>query len=217
MIRTMLFDLDGTILDTNELIIQSFLHAFLEMKERPLTREHIILHMGLPLTEQMQYFSGLDDVDDLIAKYRKYNVDKHDELVTAFPNVVQTLQELHDSGVKLGVVTSKIKLTTEMGLKLTGMYSFFDSIITVEDVSKAKPDPEGILKALEELGGDKASALMVGDSHYDIEAAHNAGISSAAVGWSLKGPEHLRKYKPTYLIEDIRELLPLVRNGEISV
>lgn len=209
MIETILFDLDGTILDTNELIIQSFLHTFEGITAEPLTREILIPNMGRPLIDQMRHFSGRQDVDDLIAKYRAYNVQRHDEFVVEFPFVKETLTKLHEAGVKLGVVTSKVRLTTEMGLKLCGIFDLFGTIVTVEDVVQPKPHQEGIERALKELGGNKASAIMVGDSHYDIEAAHNAGVISVAVSWSLKGTEYLKKYNPNYIIDDIREILPI--------
>ncbi|GMX65947.1 pyrophosphatase PpaX [Paenibacillus elgii] len=210
MIQTVLFDLDGTIVDTNELIIQSFLHTFEGITAEPVTREHIVPNMGRPLIEQMIFFSGREQVDDLVQKYRAFNIAHHDELVREFPYVRETLAKLHAAGVKLGVVTSKIRQTTEMGLKLTGLYDYFGTIITVDDVGKAKPDPEGIHKAVRELGGDLSSALMVGDSHYDIEAAHNAGIPSVAVAWSLKGTEYLKQYNPTHIIQDMRDIVPIV-------
>lgn len=209
MIRTLLFDLDGTIIDTNELIIQSFLHTFEGLGPEPLTREHIVPNMGRPLIEQMVHFSGREQVEDLMVKYREFNIGRHDELVTEFPYVRETLAQLHAAGVKLGVVTSKIRRTTEMGLRLTGMYDFFGTIVTVDDVKKPKPDPEGICKALLDLGADASTAMMVGDSHYDIEAAHNAGIRSVGVSWSLKGIDYLKRYEPTHIIDDIREILPL--------
>lgn len=210
MIQTVLFDLDGTIVDTNELIIQSFLHTFEGITAEPVTREHIVPNMGRPLIEQMVFFSGREQVDDLVQKYRAFNIAHHDELVREFPYVRETVAKLHAAGVKLGVVTSKIRQTTEMGLKLTGLYDYFGTIVTVDDVGKAKPDPEGIHKAVRELGGDLSSALMVGDSHYDIEAAHNAGIPSVAVAWSLKGTEYLKQYNPTHIIQDMRDIVPIV-------
>ncbi|MFB0847043.1 pyrophosphatase PpaX [Paenibacillus oleatilyticus] len=210
MIQTVLFDLDGTIVDTNELIIQSFLHTFEGITAEPVTREHIVPNMGRPLIEQMVFFSGREQVDDLVQKYRAFNIAHHDELVREFPYVRETVAKLHAAGVKLGVVTSKIRQTTEMGLKLTGLYDYFDTIVTVDDVGKAKPDPEGIHKAVRELAGDLSSALMVGDSHYDIEAAHNAGIPSVAVAWSLKGTEYLKQYNPTHIIQDMRDIVPIV-------
>lgn len=217
MIHTMLFDLDGTILDTNELIIQSFLHTFEGVTKEPVTRDHIIPNMGRPLVEQMQFFSGRDAVDDLVQKYRKFNIERHDALVKEFPYVPETLERLHAAGIKLGVVTSKVRVTTEMGLKLCGIYDYFGAIVTVDEVERAKPDPEGIRKALKKLGSDAEGALMVGDSHYDLEAASNAGIPSVGVAWSLKGVAYLKQYNPTYIIDDIRELLPIAGVEESSI
>ncbi|OXM85020.1 pyrophosphatase PpaX [Paenibacillus rigui] len=210
MIQTVLFDLDGTIIDTNELIIQSFLHTFEGVTPEPVTREHIIPNMGRPLVEQMQYFTGRTEVEDLVQKYRAFNVGKHDDLVTEFPRVKETVAQLHAAGIKLGIVTSKVRLTSLMGLKLCGLSDYFQTIVSVDDVQKAKPDPEGIRKAMKELGSSPETTLMVGDSHYDIDAAHNAGVQSAGVAWSMKGIEYLKSYNPTYIIDDITELLPIV-------
>ncbi|TBL69822.1 pyrophosphatase PpaX [Paenibacillus thalictri] len=209
MIQTVLFDLDGTIVDTNELIIQSFLHTFDGITSEPVTREHIIPNMGRSLIDQMKFFSGREQVDDLVDKYRAFNIGKHDELVKEFPHVRETVAQLHAAGLKLGVVTSKVRRTTEMGLKLTGLAPYFNVIVTVEDVQRPKPDPEGIRAALKALGGSVDSAMMVGDSHYDINAAQNAGVTSVGVAWSLKGTEYLKSFKPDYIIQDIRELLSI--------
>lgn len=210
MIQTVLFDLDGTIIDTNELIIQSFLHTFEGVTEKPVTRELIIPNMGRPLVEQMQFFTGRTEVEDLVQKYRAFNIERHDELVTEFPRVKETVAELNAAGIKLGIVTSKVRLTSLMGLKLCGLSDYFQTIVSVDDVQKAKPDPEGIRKAMKELGSNADQTIMVGDSHYDIEAAHNAGVQSAGVAWSMKGIDYLQSYKPTYIIDDIRELLAIV-------
>jgi pyrophosphatase PpaX len=213
MITTVLFDLDGTIVDTNELIIRSFLHALAGVTAEPLTREAIIPNMGRPLTEQMKLFSGREDVEELVRKYREFNVSRHDELVREFPHVKDTLAELRRRGLRLGVVTSKIRMTTEMGLKLCGLDGFMDTVVTVEDVRKPKPDPEGIRKALQALGAEAGQAVMVGDSHYDIDAARNAGVLSVGVAWSLKGEDYLRQFRPDCIIRDMRELLEVVERA----
>lgn len=209
MIRTVLFDLDGTIVDTNELIVQSFLHSLEGETPQPLTREIIIPNMGRPLVEQMEFFTGRKEVAAVIDKYRTFNVSKHDELVKEFPYVRAVMAKLHANGYKLGIVTSKIRKTTAMGLKLCGLDTYVSTIVTVEDVQKPKPDPEGIRKALKELGSTPEEAMMVGDSHYDIEAAKNAGVTSVGVTWSWKGRAYLEEYKPDHFIDDMRELLPI--------
>lgn len=210
MISTVLFDLDGTLLDTNELIIQSFMHTLEGRTTQPCTRESIIPHMGKPLTDQLKFFSGQEDVQELVQIYRAYNFSRHDELVTVFPYVRETLAQLHAAGVKIGVVTAKIRKTSEMGLTLCGLMPYISSIVTVEEVSRSKPDPEGIYRALQELGSEGEPAIMVGDSQYDIQAGHNANIMTVAVSWSLKGRDYLLHENPTYIIDDMRELLRIV-------
>lgn len=210
MITTVLFDLDGTIVDTNELIIQSFLHTLDGITEEPYTREKIIPHMGFALAEQIKFFTGREQVDDLIVKYRKFNMDKHDELVREFPYVREVLAELQQRGIRMAVVTNKMRNTTLMGLKLCGLDPYMETIVTVEDVTQPKPHPEPVLKALEILGVKPDEALMVGDSQYDILSAQEAGVKAAGVSWSLKGEEHLRKFNPDYIIRDMRELLQIV-------
>lgn len=209
-ITTVLFDLDGTIVDTNELIIQSFLHTLEGITKKVYTREDIIPHMGFSLYEQIKFFTGLEQIEDLVVKYRAFNVAKHDELVTQFPYVREALAELQARGIRMGVCTNKMRATTLMGLKLCGLDSFMETIVTVEDVAQGKPNPEMIVKALGQLNVSATESLMVGDSQYDLIAAHEAGVASVAVAWSLKGEAHLRKYDPTYLIHDIRELIEIV-------
>jgi len=215
MIPTVLFDLDGTLLDTNELILRSFLHALEGHSTQ--TREELIPHMGMPLVEQLKLFSKLDDVTEIMEKYRAFNFANHDALVVAFPYVKETLAALHGAGVKIGIVTSKIRKTTLMGLVLCGLSEYIDTIVSCDEVENPKPDPEGIRRALRELGAEDGPALMVGDSSFDLEAAKRAGIGAVGVSWSLKGREFLQSYNPDYIIDDIRELLPIIGVTEAKV
>jgi pyrophosphatase PpaX len=210
MIRTILFDLDGTILDTNELIIQSFMFTLEGKAVIPFSREDIISHMGKPLTEQLQLFSGREEIQDLLTAYRKFYYDNHDALVTAFPQVKEVVSQLHGMGIKLGVVTSKIQKTSLLGLKLCGIDTYMHPIITIEDVVRPKPHPEGIQLALKAIDGEPESTIMVGDSQYDIQAGQAAGVTTVGVAWSLKGQELLQSFKPDYIIQDMRELIALV-------
>lgn len=204
--RTMLFDLDGTILDTNELIIRSFIEALKGVVPEGFGREHIIPSMGLTLEDQMRKFSGLQDVSHLIAAYREVNLRLHDDFVKPFDNVVEVLEKLHKDGVKIGVVTTKIRLTTEKGLKFVGIRDVVDAIVTIDDVTRAKPHPEPVQKALELLNAAPESAIMVGDSAVDMQSAKAAGVTAVGVAWSLKGAQVLRDAGADYVIDDMREL-----------
>ncbi|MBE3553558.1 MAG: pyrophosphatase PpaX [Thermicanus sp.] len=206
--NTFLFDLDGTLLDTNELILQSFLYTLNRFYPGKYTREEILPVMGKPLLEQMRLF-GPERAEELVRVYREYNLAMHDALIREFPHVSQTVKELFLRGAKLGVVTSKQRLTTLMGLRYFGLENYFSAIITMEDVKAHKPHPEPVLTALERLKAEKEEALMIGDSTFDLDAAHAAGVDAAAVAWSLKPLELLRSCNPEYILHDIRELLHL--------
>lgn len=207
-IRTVLFDLDGTLIDTNELIITSFMYTF-EKYGLNFTREETKKFNGPPLNDTF-YKLDPNRAEEMIATYRKHNIEHHDQYVKPFPNVVETVSTLHEAGYKLGVVTTKLQPTVNMGLELTGLDKYFETVIALNDVENPKPHPEPIHVAMEELGAEKESTIMVGDNYHDIVAGHNAGVYTAGVSWSEKGREFVESYEPTVMLDDMSELLPIV-------
>ncbi|RCX18482.1 pyrophosphatase PpaX [Fontibacillus phaseoli] len=207
MIDTILFDLDGTIIDTNDLIINTFMHVLSNhFPQQSYTREQIIPHMGTTLEQQMQTFSGRQDVANLVADYRTFNNLHHDTMVREFPRVNEVINTLHERGITLGVVTTKIRPTTLRALDMFGLKKYMDVIVTVQDVEHPKPHPEPVLKAIGQLGADPTRTIMVGDSAADIQSAKAAGVKAAAVAWSLKGVEVLSQYHPDYILQDMTDL-----------
>lgn len=207
---TVLVDLDGTIIDTNQLIIESIQHVWQTRYGARLDEGLIIRHMGRTLEQQFQSFTGQDDVQDLIAAYREFNYAAHDDYVKPFPYVREVLTKLRANGVKTAAVTTKMRGSTKRSLAYCELDELLDVLVTVDDVEHPKPHPEPVLCALEQLGSQAEKTMMVGDSPFDIQAAQAAGVASVAVSWSLKGEEELRKYDPQYVIQDMRDLLTLV-------
>jgi pyrophosphatase PpaX len=208
--KTILFDLDGTLLDTNDLIISSFMHTLRSFfPEREFTPEEIVPHMGKPLYDMLALYDE-NQVQKMIDVYREHNLRTHDEMVVAFPHVVEVIKQLHKRGIKMGIVTTKQRITVEMGLSLCELTSYMDSVVTIQDVENPKPHPEPVLKAMSELGAIPETTLMVGDSRYDIEAAQRAGVDAAGVAWSLKGEDYLNSFSPTYMLKDMKDLLQIV-------
>ncbi|WP_059103345.1 pyrophosphatase PpaX [Shouchella shacheensis] len=208
-IKTLLFDLDGTLINTNELIIASFLHTLEDYYPRTYSRETVLPFIGPPLKET---FATLDPerAEEMMQMYRTHNHLHHDALVTEYEGVYDVLQELHAQGYKMAIVTTKIKKTALMGLALMKLDRFFDVVIGLDDVSSAKPDPEPIHLALERLGARREEAIMVGDNSHDIEAGKNAGVATAAVGWSVKGEAFVRSLNPDHVLEDMTDLYEIV-------
>jgi pyrophosphatase PpaX len=207
--NTILFDLDGTLIDTNELIIQSFLHTLEKYYPNQYKREDVLAFIGPPLYDT---FVAMDKerVQEMIDTYRAFNHAKHDELVKEYETVYETVETLHEKGFKLGIVTTKVRSTVLMGLKLTKLDRFFDCIVALDDVERAKPDPEPIFKALSILQSAPQEAIMVGDNYHDILAGKNAGTKTAGVAWSVKGREYLEKYEPDFMLEKMSDLLKIV-------
>ncbi|MGW8458764.1 pyrophosphatase PpaX [Bacillus atrophaeus] len=208
-VTTILFDLDGTLINTNEFIIASFLHTLDHYYPERFTREDVLAFIGPSLFET---FSRMDaeKCDEMIQMYRAFNHEKHDTLVTEYETVYETLDELKKAGYKLGIVTTKIRDTVNMGLKLTNLGQFFEVIVTMDDVKMPKPDPEPVLLALEQIGSKPGEAIMVGDNYHDVLAGKNAGTATAGVAWTIKGAEELAKHQPDYMLEKMSDLLQIV-------
>jgi len=208
-INTVLFDLDGTLIDTNDLIIESFLHTLDHYYPDQYGREDVLTFLGPPLYDT---FVKMDEskVDEMVAHYRAFNMSNHDAFVTEFEGVLETVKILHEKGLKLGIVTTKMRQTVVMGLKLTGLDQYFDVVVCLDDVTNAKPDPEPIHLALQQLGSTPEEAIMVGDNFHDILAGKNAGTKTAAVSWTIKGVEYLQSFEPDYTLTHMQDLLPIV-------
>ncbi|WP_102344899.1 pyrophosphatase PpaX [Bacillus sp. Marseille-P3661] len=208
-VDTLLFDLDGTLIDTNNLIITSFVHTLEHYFPGQYTREDVLQFIGPTLYETFSTLNP-EKAEEMMQVYRKFNHEKHDELVTEFETVYDTIQYFHEKGYKLGIVTTKIRTTVEMGLRLTKLDQFFDVIVTLDDVKRAKPDPEPIQLAMKQLNAVPEHTIMVGDNHHDIEGGKNAGTYTAGVAWSAKGPEYLKSYNPDFMLEKMSDLIEIV-------
>ncbi|MBC7294507.1 MAG: HAD-IA family hydrolase [Thermoleophilia bacterium] len=201
----MVFDLDGTIVDSVELIVASFEHAVREVLGREISRERLLAHVGRPLREQMELLSP-EHADELVASYREFNHREHDRMLTLYDGTKELLERLRQAQVKLGLVTSKSRYTTQMAFDLTGIEKYFDWTVCADESPRNKPSPDPILFCLAQLAVPKEEAAYVGDSPADIQAAHAAGVQAIAVTWGVFAEEQLRAEKPSVLVHTISEL-----------
>jgi pyrophosphatase PpaX len=203
--EAVVFDLDGTIVDSVELIIVSFQHAIREVLGREISREDSIVWVGRPLREQMEMFSP-EHAEELVCVYREFNHREHDRMLKLYDGILHLLDGLQRAGVKVGLVTSKSRYTTQMAFDLTGIESYFDSTVCSDESPGNKPSPEPILFSLAQMGADPRRAAYVGDSPTDMQAAHAAGVAAIAVTWGVFNSGALEAEKPDILVHTIPEL-----------
>lgn len=203
--RAVVFDLDGTVVDSVELIILSFQHAIREVLGREVSREEAVAWVGRPLREQMELFSP-EHADELVRIYREFNHREHNRMVKLYDGITHLLEALKEAGIKLGLVTSKSRFTTEMAFALTGIDKYFDASVCADESTGNKPAPDPILTCLKQLGAAPDEAVYVGDSPADIQAARAAGVRSIAVSWGVFGVQQLEAEKPHVLVHTIPEL-----------
>jgi pyrophosphatase PpaX len=206
-----LFDLDGTLIDSTPLIIESFKHTFLHHYILVMKDEDIIKFLGIPLIKPFTEMYP-DDVDELIKTYREFNEYNHDYYTGVFIGVPYMLEQCKNRGILLGVVTSKRRDLAMNGMKLFGLDDYMDVFVGFEDTRIHKPEGDPILKALETVGiKDKEHVLYVGDSSYDVLCAKNAGVKSAAVtGWSYIPDNELLVLEPDICLSNPLELLSYI-------
>lgn len=211
-IDTVLFDFDGTIMDTADIIIGSWQHTFVtyEGKERPV--EEIVKTFGEILSHTMSKVLPHVDTDEAIDTYRSYHRDNFGERISVFEGVPELLAELKRLNYKTGLVTSRMAGTTWEGLRQYGLAEYFDVVVSCDDTDKHKPDPTPVYIALERLGSQPQNTVMLGDTMFDILCARNAGVTSILVGWHVAmSPEDINGIDgPDFIIEKAEDLLPLI-------
>ena len=217
--RAILFDLDGTLIDTTDLILRCFDHSWRAVVGLAHSRAALIATFGIPLREAMQRLLAQangdaghrDDnlIERLLSEYRAFNVANHDEIARPFAGARQVIGALHGRGYLIGVVTSKGRDLAMRGLRLCALDELIDTAIFLEDTPIHKPEPEPILAALARLQIARAEAAYVGDSFHDMIAGRRAGVKTVAALWGPLPRADLESQRPDHLAESINDLLEI--------
>lgn len=209
MIKAVLFDLDGTLIDTNKLIAESFKHTFKIHHNEEKSDKEVSVFFGQPLEDSFKVY-GEDICKAMIETYRGYNEKIHDTMCKEFEGTTETIKTLKEMGIRLAIVTSKRKSLAERGMEINGILEYFDAIITPEDTKEHKPKPGPVLKACEVLGINPEEALMVGDSNFDLMSGKSAGAKTCGVSYTALPIELLKDCNPDYFIGSIKDIITIV-------
>jgi pyrophosphatase PpaX len=210
-IQTVLFDLDGTLIDSIRLILDSYHHTLAAHGLPPRSDEDWLSGVGTPLNVQFaEWRNDRDQLDAMIATYREYNLAHHDRMVTIYPGVMPALQAIRAAGRRTGLVTSKNRQGALRGLTLVRLESMMDVLVCADEVTNPKPHPEPVEKAVALLGADARTTVYVGDSIHDMVSGRAAGVRTAAALWGPFGRSHLEHATPDYWLASPADLLRLL-------
>ena len=208
--RTFLFDLDGTLLDSIDLILSSFHHTSRVHRRQELTDADWLEGIGTPLRVQLRKIArSAEELDQMLDTYRHYNLSKHDEMARPYPDVVDVVRQLHAKPAKLGLVTSKLRGGVARGLRLLNLETELSTRVCGDDVQNGKPHPEPLYKALDALDASAEETVFIGDSPHDIHAGNQARVTTIAVAWGPFPREKLEAARPDLWVERPTDLLDL--------
>jgi pyrophosphatase PpaX len=210
-IKYLLFDLDGTLIDTTNLIFNCYKNSVNAFVDNPPDEAEILKGFGRPLADQLWrlYPTLRNRIDEMTLLWKEAQAELHDSLVKPFPGTSETLVEIKRRGYPMGIVTSKERPMAVRGMELNGLGNIMDVMVCVDDTSNHKPHPEPILRGIELMGAIPEETLYVGDSVHDMAAGRAAGVKVAAAMWGPFAKEPLREFGPDYLLPTIRQLLEL--------
>ncbi|MEO7103637.1 MAG: HAD-IA family hydrolase [Gemmatimonadaceae bacterium] len=206
-----LFDLDGTLIDSIGLLLESVHHAFEGFGGRAPTEQEWVAGIGTPLATQLKAYCDSDEqLAAVTLRYRTFQRAAHDRLTTAFPGTLEVLGALAASGHPMAIVTSKSNEMMHRALDLTGIAPYMTSTIGCDSCSLHKPDPFPVRMALQELDYQESEAVFLGDSPHDINAGNSAGVVSIAALWGPFSRDQLQSANPAHFLDDISDLPTMV-------
>ena len=205
-----LFDLDGTLVDSIALLLASMRHTFQGRARQPSDAEWID-GIGTPLPKQLTpYVESDEDRERLVNRYRTFQTENHDRLMARYEGVIDTLALLYQRGHPMAIVTSKGNTMMDRGLKFIGADDYIEVAIGYDSVHIHKPDPYPVKAALEKLEYGADEAVFVGDSPHDIKSGNAAGVITIAALWGFFTRSQLAPDNPTYFLDNIKELPALL-------
>jgi pyrophosphatase PpaX len=204
-LRAVLFDLDGTLLNSIPLIKHCFEKVFADFGI-PWGNGEVMKTVGLPLRQAAEiYAQGREE--QFLKAYTEFYHDHQAEMLELFPGTAETLDALCGAGYRLGLVTSKRREPAVSGMSMTGLDRYISQVVALEDTSRPKPYPDCLLRGLELLEVKPGQAVYVGDSWYDVLTGKNAGVATAGVTWGIASREEMSPYRPDLIADDWKQLL----------
>lgn len=213
-LQAILFDLDGTLLDSVSIIMKASKKVLNDMNLE-FNADIIRSKIGIPLHVQAIDLAGKrseEFIERYRVVYREYQGNNH----SLFPNTLEMLTELKKIKYVLGVVTSKVAVSAKRSLKALGIYEYFDIVVSADDVDNPKPHPEPLFKALDMLELKSDNVIFVGDSFFDIDCAKFANIVFLGVSWGARSADELKSYGADFVVNNWSEVISIINKIKIE-
>ncbi|GAA0702261.1 HAD family hydrolase [Paraclostridium ghonii] len=205
------FDIDGTLIDSEKAVLKSLQKTILEEKGIKKSLDDLRFALGIPGKVALLKFE-IEDLENVEEKWDKYLMEYFEE-ITLFDGIRQVVQELKFKGINLGIITSKTKKEYEHEFIRFGIESYFDVIVCADDTLKHKPNSDPMDKYLQVTGAKKEEIIYIGDSIYDIQCSKNAGVDSALALW---GTEDSDEFNSTYKLNKPKDILDILNKPRIN-
>ena len=206
-----IFDIDGTLTATNDLIYATFNHVTQKYLNRTYTPKEITSFFGPTEAVIIKELMG-DKYEEAMKDYYDFYESNHKQMVHAYNGIVELVKELHKNNIRLSIYTGKGRRSSEITLKQIGLYDYFDMIITGDDIEDHKPSPEGVEKFLKKFNLPRDKVLMIGDAPADVKAARATGIKIASVLWDSYAKDKVLEMKSDYYFNTVDELRSFLIN-----
>ena len=206
-----IFDMDGTVTQTNQLIYDSFNHIAEKYINKRMTAGEIIALFGPPEKECIEVLIGSERIDNAMTDYYAYYHDRHNELARLYPGMAEVLAFLRSKKVMLGLFTGKGRRTTDITMNQFNIAQYFDVTVTGDDVDEFKPSGDGIRKIMQQFSFTPDEVLMVGDAVADVRASRDAGVDIASVLWDSYGKNDVLRLSSDYTFHDVAEFYAWLR------
>ncbi len=207
-----IFDIDGTLTSTNELIFATFKHVTEKYLNKIVTNEEIISLFG-PTEDVILKEWMKEDYEDARKDYLAFYEAKHHVMADVYPGIKEALLYIKSKNIPLSIYTGKGRGSTDITLKKIGVYDIFDLIVTGDDIEDHKPSPEGIDLFVQKFNLNRDKVLMIGDAPADVIAARNAGVKIASVVWDSYAKEKILEMNSDYLFETVDELMKFLKEN----
>ena len=217
LLSFVIFDTDGTLVEDLDLIVAAYNYAVSEYLGREFSVEEVSAFFGPPMSKIVAKAVPPELLDSAVNKYHDYYSDHFHERARAFPGVREMLTSLKKAGYRLGVLTGAGRVAAKITLEKSGLSQFFDVVVTGDDVTHPKPDPEGLGLAIRLMKASPERSVCIGDSPLDIQGSRRFGIRSGAALWGSRNIEEVRELKPDFIFNspsDVEEAL-LSLNGKL--